>query len=62
VSLSTDGLPVIGPHRNYPGHLFALGLGHHGIAAVWLAARAIVRHYLGEPTWEDGLFGFGRLR
>jgi glycine/D-amino acid oxidase-like deaminating enzyme len=62
VSLSADGLPVVGPHRNFPGHLFALGLGHHGIGAVWLAARAIVRHYQGHPAKEDDLLGFGRLR
>ena len=26
-SRAVDGLPFIGPHRNYPHHLFALGLG-----------------------------------
>ena len=26
-ALGRDGLPLIGPHRNYPRHLFALGLG-----------------------------------
>jgi glycine/D-amino acid oxidase-like deaminating enzyme len=61
VALSTDGMPVVGPHRNFPGHLFVLGLGHHGVGAVWLAARAIARHYLGHPTKEDDLLGFGRL-
>ncbi len=62
VSASTDGLPVIGPHRNYPRHLFALGLGHNGVGAAWLAARALVRHYLDQPAREDELFGFSRQR
>lgn len=62
VSAAADGLPVIGPHRNYPHHLFALGLGHNGVGAAWLAARALVRHYLGQAAREDDLFGFSRLR
>jgi glycine/D-amino acid oxidase-like deaminating enzyme len=62
VSLSADGLPLIGPHRNYPRHLFALGLGHNGVGSVWLAARGLVRQYLGQATKEDDLFGFSRLR
>ncbi len=62
VSSSADGLPVIGPHRNYPRHLFALGLGHNGVGAAWLAARALVRHYLDQAAREDDLFGFSRLR
>jgi glycine/D-amino acid oxidase-like deaminating enzyme len=62
VSTAADGLPVIGPHRNYPHHLFAFGLGHNGVGAAWLAARALVRHYLGQATRADELFGFGRLR
>ncbi len=61
VSSTVDGLPCIGPHRNYPRHLFALGLGHHGVAAAWLAARVVVRHYLGHPAKDDALFGFARL-
>src|SRR4051812_37813861 len=36
---SPDGLPVIGAHRNFPRHLFALGHGSHGAAVSWLAAR-----------------------
>lgn len=61
VSSTVDGLPCIGPHRNYPRHLFALGLGHHGVGAAWLAARVLVRQYLGHPAKEDELFGFARL-
>ena len=37
-SISRDGLPFIGPHRNYPRHLFALGLGTNP-AAAFLASR-----------------------
>lgn len=62
VSAPSDGLPVVGPHRWYPRHLFVLGLGHSGIGAAWLAARALVRHYQGTATTEDEFFGFSRLR
>jgi glycine/D-amino acid oxidase-like deaminating enzyme len=61
VSSTVDGLPCIGPHRHYPHHLFALGMGHHGVGAAWLAARILVRHYLGHPAKDDARFGFGRL-
>src|SRR5205085_6092944 len=30
-----DGLPVAGAHRNFPNHLFALGLGGTGLAGAW---------------------------
>jgi len=56
-----DGLPYIGPHRNFPRHLFALGLGRHGAAASWLAARILLRHVAGEPAKGDDLFGFSRI-
>lgn len=62
VSAPSDGLPVIGPHRRFPRHLFVLGLGHSGIGAAWLAARTLVRHYQGTATTEDEFFGFSRLR
>jgi glycine/D-amino acid oxidase-like deaminating enzyme len=62
LSVSVDGLPVIGPHRRYPRHLFVLGLGHSGVAAPWLAARMLVRHVQGNPARDDEWFGFGRLR
>lgn len=58
---SPDGLPVIGPHRNFPRHLFALGQGRHGAAAAWLAARVLLRAYLQEPAKGDELFGFARV-
>ena len=44
-----DGLPIAGAHRNFPHHLFALGLGATGLAGAWLAARIVLRQYQGEP-------------
>jgi glycine/D-amino acid oxidase-like deaminating enzyme len=55
-----DGLPWIGPHRNYPFHFFVLALGWHGDALSWLAARAALRHFKGESRKEDEVFGFAR--
>ena len=56
-----DRLPCIGPHRNFPRHLFALGQGPSGLATAWLAARILLRHYRGEPDKGDDLFGFARI-
>jgi glycine/D-amino acid oxidase-like deaminating enzyme len=58
---SPDGLPVVGPHRNFPRHLFALGQGRHGAGTAWLAARLLLREFLGEPAKGDELFGFVRV-
>jgi glycine/D-amino acid oxidase-like deaminating enzyme len=58
---TADGLPYIGPHRNFPRHLFAMGLGRHGVGAAWLAARILLRHVAGEPAKGDELFGFSRI-
>ena len=58
---SPDGLPVVGPHRNFPRHLFALGHGRHGAGVAWLAARVLLRAYLGEQAKGDDLFGFARV-
>ena len=58
---TVDGLPYIGPHRNFPHHLFALGLARHGVGAAWLAAKLLTRHILEEPAKGDELFGFGRI-
>lgn len=57
---TADGAPFIGPHRNLPGHLFALGFGRHGDGLCWLAAKALVRYHEGAPTKEDAVFGFTR--
>jgi glycine/D-amino acid oxidase-like deaminating enzyme len=58
---SPDGLPVVGPHRNFPRHLFALGHARHGAGVAWLAARVLLRAYQGEPAKGDELFGFARV-
>jgi glycine/D-amino acid oxidase-like deaminating enzyme len=58
---SPDELPVIGPHRNFPRHLFALGSARHGAGVAWLAARVLLRAYLQEPATGDELFGFARV-
>jgi glycine/D-amino acid oxidase-like deaminating enzyme len=59
-SHSVDDLPFIGPHRNYPHHLFAFGLGTN-MAAAFLASRILVRACLGTPDRSDEYFGFTRL-
>jgi sarcosine oxidase len=56
-----DGLMLVGAHRNFPRHLFALGLGSTGLAGAWLASRILLRHYTGEPEPGDEIFGFARF-
>jgi glycine/D-amino acid oxidase-like deaminating enzyme len=58
---SADGLPCIGTHRNFPRHLFALGLDRHGAGAAWLAARLVLRQVTGQSAKGDDLFGFARI-
>ena len=55
-----DGLPWVGPHRNYPFHFFAMAFGWHGDALSWLAARAALRFVQGESTRDDEALGFVR--
>ena len=62
VSMASDGFVCVGPHRHYPHHLFALGSGHNGVASAFLAARVLLRQFLGTPDRGDELFGFTRLR
>ena len=57
---SVDDLPFIGPHRNYPHHLFALGLGAN-LATAFLASRILVRAVAGQPDKSDDYFGFARI-
>jgi glycine/D-amino acid oxidase-like deaminating enzyme len=57
---TVDGLPWIGPHRNYPFHFFALGFGWHGDGLSLLAARGAMRYRIGELRKEDEAFGFVR--
>jgi glycine/D-amino acid oxidase-like deaminating enzyme len=57
---TADGLPYIGPHRNYPHHLFAVGDGSHSVTGAYLASRILLRHHLGEQEAADEVFGFLR--
>jgi len=58
---TADGLPFIGPHRNYPRHLFALGDASHSVTGAYLASRILLRYYHDEPEAADEVFGFERL-
>jgi len=57
---TADGLPYIGPHRNFPRHLFAFGDSSHSVTGAYLASRILLRHYLGELDPADELFAFTR--
>ena len=59
--VTVDGLPYLGPHRNFPRHFFALGDSRHGPAAAWLASRLAMRWVTGRPDKGDDAFGFGRV-
>jgi gamma-glutamylputrescine oxidase len=61
LAIGIDGLPLAGPHRNLPRHLFAIGLGHAGLAGAYLAARILLRSYQESPEPADEHFGFTRL-
>jgi glycine/D-amino acid oxidase-like deaminating enzyme len=58
---TVDGLPYLGPHRNFPRHFFALGDARHGPGASWLASRLAMRWVTGRPEKGDEAFGFGRV-
>ena len=55
---TADGLPFIGPHRNYPHHLFAFGSGSHSVTGAYLASRILLRHHLDQLDAADTVFGF----
>ncbi len=61
VARTVDGLPYLGTHRNYPRHLFALGIDPHRLGYCWLAARLLLRRYQGTPEKSDAPFGFSRI-
>ena len=58
---TADGLPFLGPHRNYPRHLFAFGSSRHGAGLAWTAARLALRYVAGEQTRADQALGFARI-
>ena len=45
---TAEGLPYIGPHRNFPHQLFAFGDSSHSVTGAYLASRILLRHHLGE--------------
>ena len=57
---TSDGLPYIGPHRNFPRHLFALGGSGDSVTGAFLAARILARHLQGTPDKGDEVFGWTR--
>ena len=57
---TADGLPYIGPHRNFPHHLFAFGDSSRSVTGAYLAGRILLRHYRNELDDADGAFGFNR--
>jgi glycine/D-amino acid oxidase-like deaminating enzyme len=57
---TADGLMYIGPHRNYPRHLFALGGDGESIAGAFLAASVLTRAAKGAPAKSDAVFGWTR--
>jgi glycine/D-amino acid oxidase-like deaminating enzyme len=58
---TADGIAFIGPHRNFPRHLFALGCPPGGLAQAFLAARILLRAHSGTPDAGDQVFAFTRL-
>jgi glycine/D-amino acid oxidase-like deaminating enzyme len=57
---TADGLMYIGPHRNYPHHLFALGGGGDSISGAFVAARVLARAARGQSEKADEVFGWTR--
>lgn len=53
-------LPLIGPHRNFPHHLFAFGDSSHSVTGAYLASRILLRQHLDETQPADAAFGFVR--
>jgi glycine/D-amino acid oxidase-like deaminating enzyme len=57
---TADRLMYIGPHRNYPHHLFALGGTPHSATGAFVSARLLLRALQGRPEKGDEAFGFAR--
>jgi glycine/D-amino acid oxidase-like deaminating enzyme len=57
---TVDGLPYIGPHRNYPHHLFAFGDASHSVTGAYLASRILLRHCSEDLDSTDEAFSFNR--
>ena len=59
-ALTANGLPCIGPHRNFPHHLFAFGDASHSVTGAYLASRMVLRQHFEEMDPGDEVFGFHR--
>jgi glycine/D-amino acid oxidase-like deaminating enzyme len=59
-ALTAEGVPYLGPHRNFPHHLFAFGDASRSVTGAYLASRVLLRHHLGETDPADEAFGFNR--
>jgi glycine/D-amino acid oxidase-like deaminating enzyme len=57
---SQDGLPYIGPHKDYPGAQFALGYGGNGITFSSIARGMIPDLIRGKPNRDASIFRFDR--
>jgi glycine/D-amino acid oxidase-like deaminating enzyme len=57
---TADGVMYVGPHRNYPHHLFALGGNSNSVTGAFLAARILARAATGAPAKGDEVFGWTR--
>jgi glycine/D-amino acid oxidase-like deaminating enzyme len=57
---TAEGLPYIGPHRNFPHQLFAFGDSSHSLTGAYLASRILLRHHLDEVEPSDQAFEFTR--
>jgi glycine/D-amino acid oxidase-like deaminating enzyme len=59
-ALTAEGLPYIGPHRNFPHHLFAFGDASHSLTGAYLASRIFLRYYFEDIGTADEAFVFTR--
>ncbi len=57
---TADSLPLVGPHRRYPSHLFALGYGGNGMTFGYLAAEMLLEQFGGKHSRDHALFAFSR--
>jgi glycine/D-amino acid oxidase-like deaminating enzyme len=55
---TADGLPLIGPHRNFPRHLFAFGDASQSVTGAYLASRILLRYCVDRLEPADEVFGF----
>ncbi|HTV00643.1 MAG TPA: FAD-binding oxidoreductase, partial [Luteitalea sp.] len=61
-AMTPDTLPLVGTHRRYPRHLFALGYGGNGMTFGYLAATQLLEQWRGKRSPDHDLFAFNRPR